>query len=184
MHEDDVKVIQAVRKAEEADDLIRLSTGVTLKAKPVSATTIIAVLASFKRPRPPVIHVATMGRDMENPLDPDYISMVRDWEMARSDALLTVFILNGTELHNKPDDMPGPSPDKKNKKDWVKKFSLLNLPMLPEDPDWRYLMWVKTLACGPAEDSKMIQEVVGRLSGVSKSDVRAAEEFPGSEETP
>lgn len=221
--EADEKVIAAI-KSDESDNLIRLSTGVVLKGHPANSTTLIAVIASFPRPKPPIYHNDRMGRDMENPDDPDYISRVQAWQVEQGDALLTAFILLGTELVSKPKGMIGPNPEfqktgkkrkrKSNsekiecpacgtwtseltcpkcgysigdgevieelvKKDWLDKFALLNLPMKPEDDDWRYLMWVKTVACQPVSDTKLIQEVVGRLSGVSKSDVQAAEEFPG-----
>lgn len=175
--EADEKVIAAI-KSDESDNLIRLSTGVVLKGHPANSTTLIAVIASFPRPKPPIYHNDRMGRDMENPDDPDYLSRVQAWQVEQGDALLTAFILLGTELVSKPKDIPAPCP-KKGEKDWLDKFALLNLPMKPEDQDWRYLMWVKTVACQPVSDTKLIQEVVGRLSGVSKSDVQAAEEFPG-----
>lgn len=175
------KVIETVRKKDEPDNLIRLSSGVVLKGKQANATTLIKVIASFPRPKPPIYHNDRMGRDMENPDDPDYLSRVQAWQVEQGDAVVTAFILLGTELYSKPRDIPGPLP-KKGEKDWLAKYALLNLPMRPEDEDWRYLTWVQTIACQSTEDPKLIQEVVGRLSGVSKSDVRAAEEFPGSKE--
>lgn len=175
------KVIEAIGTVNEPDNLIRLSTGVVLRGKQANPTALIGVLAHFPRPQPPVVYNKLMGRDMENPDDPDYKNRIRAWQVEQTDAVVNAFILLGTELSSKPKDMPGPSP-KKGEKDWLKKYSLLGLPMLPEDEDWRYLAWIKNVACQNTEDTKIIQEVVGRLSGVSKSDVRAAEEFPGSQE--
>lgn len=175
----DTKVIDALKDKDSPDDLIPLSTGVVLRGKTANATTFIAIAAMFPRPKPPIYHNTTMGRDMENPMDPDYVSRVQAWQMEQGDAILTFLILEGTELVSKPEDLPGPLP-KKKERDWLDRYKLLGLPMLPEDPDWRYLTWVKTVACREPDDLKSIQEVVGRLSGVSKTDVRAAEEFPGS----
>lgn len=178
--ESDAKVIEAGKRIGEPDDLIRLSTGVVLRGIPASSTTLIAVMAAFPRPKPPMWRDPTMGREMENYADPDYESRVNAWKSEQGDAMLTAFILYGTELVSKPADMSGPQPEKKNK-DWLLKYSLLGLPMLPEDKDWRYLMWVKTIACVSAEDTNSILEVVGRLSGVSKKDVQAAGDFPGGD---
>jgi hypothetical protein len=174
MLESEEKVLQALETG-EPDNLIRLSTGVVLKGKCAPIGTLIMVLSHFKRPEPPIYHNKTMGRDMENPDDPDYLARVQAFQIEQADGVLNAMILLGTELASKPKGMPGPDSDK-----WLDEFSLLELPMKPENERWRYLTWVKTLACPDANDSKLIQEVVGRLSGVSKSDVRAAEEFPGS----
>jgi hypothetical protein len=63
---------------------------------------------------------------------------------------------------------------------WVGDYELLRLPMNPENESWRYLTWVKFKAAPTEDDLKLIQEVVGRLSGVRESDAKAAEEFSGS----
>lgn len=181
-HETDTKVIDALKNKDAPQDLINLSTGVVLRGKMANPTTFISIAAMFPRPKPPIYHNKTMGRDMENPSDPDYIARVQSWQIEQGNAIVTFLILDGTELVSKPDDMPGPLPGKgKKEKDWLDRYSLLGLPMLPENQEWRYLTWVKTVACKDPNDIKLIQEVVGRLSGVSKTDVRAAEEFPGSE---
>lgn len=178
----DTKVIDALKNKDAPEDLITLSTRVVLRGKGVNPIIYISIAAMFPRPKPPVFHNPTMGRDMENPNDPDYIARVQAHQIEQGDAMVTLLILEGTELVSKPSDMPGPLPDKKKKeKDWLDRYSLLGLPMLPENQEWRYLTWVKTVACKDPNDLKLIQEVVGRLSGVSKTDVRAAEEFPGSE---
>jgi hypothetical protein len=177
----DEKILDALDEKE--DNLIRLSTGVVLCGKPANATALIQILASFPRPKPPEVHNATMGRIMENPDDPDYRSRVQAWQIEQGDSTLTAFILLGTELVSVPKGMCGPFPGKKET-DWLEDFELLKLPMKPESKRWRYLTWVKTVACQTADDPKLIQEVVGRLSGVRKADVQAAHEFPGSEEAP
>jgi hypothetical protein len=187
----DTKVIEAIENQEGEDNLIRLSSGVVLRGKPANATTLIQVISAFPRPKPPIHRNAIMGRDMENPNDPDYISRVQAWQVEQSNAVLTAFILLGTDMESKPEDVLGPQPvvlnngKGKDKKtvviDFLDEYALLNLPMKPQDDRWRYLTWVMTVACQTPADTEKIQEVVGRLSGVSKKDVQAAEEFPGSQ---
>jgi len=176
--ENDEAVINAIEN-EKPDNLIRLSSGVVLVGKPANPVTLIAVLSNMPRPVPPTYHNDKMGRDMENPDDPDYVSRVQMWQTTQADAMITAFILLGTELHSKPKKMPGPYDP-----DWLEDFLLLGMPSKPDSKKWRYLTWVKTQACLNTEDQKLIQEVVGRLSGVSRKDVQAAEEFSRREETP
>jgi hypothetical protein len=198
--ETEEKVIQATEDSGEPDDLIRLSTGVILRGKMANVTTLLTVLAGYPRPKPPMWHNPTMGREMENFEDPDYISRVQAWRQEQGAALLNAFILLGTEVVAKPEQIPGHMPElkkvakgKKEKgkpqefedvlvRDFLEEFELLGLPMKPQSAKWRYLKWVQTVACKTPEDTKLIQEVVGRLSGVAKSDVETAEEFPGSKE--
>lgn len=174
----DDKVLALKSKA-GTDNLITLSTGVILKAKPANSTTLIDVMAAFPRPKPPMWYNSTMGRMMENPIDPDYLERVKACQMEQTDAVLTVLIGWGTEYYSKPKDVPGPMDDK-----WLDKYSLIGLDMRPENKDWRYLKWVKHIACASPNDLQLIQKEVGRLSGISKSDVQAAEDFPGRKETP
>lgn len=196
-------VIRTIDKSGEPDDLIRLSTGVVLRGLKANTGTLISIIAAFPRPRPPVWIHPQMGREMENPNDPDYIARVSSWQTEQGNAVITAFILLGTELVSKPSDMLGPYPVMKKSKvpdgvdgggkkkfkevevisrDWIEEYELLNLPMRPENLKWRYLTWVKFKAAPEDTDLKLIQEVVGRLSGVSKKDVQAAEEFPGGKE--
>lgn len=179
MSEEVDAVVLGVKGNSGVDSLIKLSTGVVLQGKCANANTLIDVMAAFPHPKPPMFHSPTMGRMMENPSDPDYLARVQSRQMEMIDATLTVFILWGTEFVSKPKGMPSYMDD-----EWLDKYALIGLDMRPENKNWRYLKWVKHIACGDPQDTKLIQEVVGRLSGVSKSDVRAAEEFPGSQKTP
>lgn len=190
---DDVKatnVIEKLKVAGEAD-LIHLSTGVVLRGKKVSASLLIEVLTSVKRPKPPVYRNEKMGRMMENPDDPDYIEQVQAYKYEQAGVLQTVMILMGTEIASIPTGMEGPHPVKKEGRKqkaeeswpkWLGEYELLGLPMNPESEAWRYLTWAKFKAAVSDEDLRQIQEVVGRLSGIRESDTRAAEEFPGSDQ--
>lgn len=174
----DLKTAKAVEEAKNQDEsLIMLSTGVVLRGKKANPLTLIQVMSSFPRPTPPMVYMASMGREMENPDDPTYLEEVQAWKMAYSNAMVTAMIVLGTELESKPRGMPGPHDD-----GWLEEYSLLVTDLHPENKTWRYLTWVKFKAAQDEEDMMKIQEVVGRLSGVRESAVAAAEEFPGRDE--
>jgi hypothetical protein len=159
------------------DNTIRLSTGVVLRGKQANPLTLVKVMAAFPRPRPPTWRDPKMGREMENPDDPEYIERVKAWQMESSNAVLNALILLGTELDSKPKKVPGPDSD-----EWLEEYELLGVPMNPANKSWRYLTWVTFKAAGTKEDLNKIQEVVGRLSGVPEKAVAAAETFPGSDQ--
>lgn len=170
------KVVAAVDGVKKpVDNTITLSSGVVLRGKQAPPLDLIKVMAVFPRPKPPVYFNERMGRDMENPDDPDYLGRVKSWEMESSNALLNVLILMGTEFVSTPRGIQKPSDDA-----WLEEYRELGLPIHPESKSWRYLAWVTHVAVLGAEDLESIRKVVGNLSGVSEDTVQAAEEFPGS----
>jgi len=180
-----LKVMEGItNKTPGEEDFIRLSTGVVLRGRKVSSSLLIEVITSMTRPKPPVYFNEKMGRQMENLDDPDYIERVQAYKYEQAGAMVTVMISQGTEIVSVPEGMEGPHPVKKKGKkeetwpEWLAEYELLKLPMRPESAAWRYLTWVKFKAAPADEDLKLIQEVVGRLSGVREADAKAAEEFP------
>jgi len=182
----DNKTIKVLEEAEiEESNLIKLSTGVVLTGMKANPVMMIRVMAGHKRPKVPTWVDPKMGREMENHDDPDYQKALKDHEMEQSNAVLTAFILMGTELVEKlPKGMEGPHPKKVSGKliwpKWMDEYSLLDLEMKPNNEKWRYLTWVMFKAVADEKDLEKIQEVVGRLSGLSEKSVQAAEDFPGS----
>lgn len=168
-------VVSEVVEQGDDDNTITLSTGVVLRGKQAPPLALIRIMGSFPRPKPPVYFAKNMGREMENPDDPDYIERVRAWQMDSSNAMLNALILLGTELVSKPKKMEGPDDD-----GWLEEYRLLSTEMLPQNKSWRYLTWITFKAAINEKDLNLIKEVVGRLSGVPESKVKAAETFPGS----
>lgn len=172
----DTRVIRAIEDAKKPqDDLIRLSTGVVLRGKQAPPMMLLTIMSAFPRPKPPTYFMEAVGREMENPDDPDYIERVKAWQTEQSNATLAALILSGTELVSRPKEIPGP-----DEKAWLDECSLLGVPMHAENASWRYLRWVQFKAAVSADDLKVIMAVVGRLSGIPEKAVKSAEEFPGS----
>ena len=81
---------------QKADNLLTLSTGVVLMAKQASPSIMIRVMTARERPQPPMVFMQAMGREMENPDDPDYIARVQAWEMNYNNSMLNALIGLGT----------------------------------------------------------------------------------------
>jgi hypothetical protein len=175
INETDQDIANAIDAEGQADDnLIRLSTGVVLVAKQANPNILIRVMTAQERPTPPVVFIKNMGRDMENPDDPDYIKRVQAWEMNYNNSMLNALVGLGTELKSKPKAMQGPDGD-----DWLDEYKMLGLPVHPESPSWRYITWVLFKAAVIDKDTQAIGNKVKNLSGVKEADVQAAETFPG-----
>ena len=158
---------------EADDDLIRLSTGVVLRAKQANPSVLIRVMTKQKRPKKPEYFDKAMGRMMENPNDPDYISSVQAWQMDYSNGMLNVLIGKGTELVSKPDGMEGPGGPL-----WLADYKALDLPTIEDSPAWLYITWVMVIAAPTDKDLNLISGKVKTLSGTKEADVRDAENFP------
>lgn len=182
IHDVDRKIAKKLDEQGGESAEIVLSTGVILLAKPANPTMLIRAMTSHRRPNPPTHFVEAMGREMENPDDPDYISRVKAWEMQYSSALLNVLIAQGTELKSVPEGMEGPHPVKVKKEEknpvWIRDYQALGFPVIPDSPTWRYITWVMFKAAPTDKDIKLIQSKVQALSGVKEADVRDAENFP------
>jgi len=174
----DEEVAEAIEEQKKPkDNTITLSTGVVLRGKQANPLILIDVMANFPRPKPPIWKNPKMGREMENPDDPEYRARLQGWEMEMSSATLNAMILLGTELVKVPKGFPKPKDDS-----WLEEYELLGLDMRPDNDSWRYLKWVTFKAVKDEKDLEKIRDVVGRLSGVSESSVESAAAFPGSEQ--
>ena len=172
----DHEVAKAVDKAKKPeDDTVTLSSGVVLRCKQVPPLLLIKVLASFPRPKIPTWISPSMGREVENPDDPDYIARVNQWKIDSSNVTLNALLLLGTELVSVPKNLEGPDGNK-----WIEKLKSIGLETETNNESWRYLNWMVLVAAPSDDDMNIIKEVVGKLSGVPESAVAAAEQFPGS----
>jgi len=111
---------------------------------------------------------------MENPDDPDYIDRVKAWDMENNAQVLNALILLGTEFVSAPKNIESYKGNK-----WIEKYKILDMPVRPDNEDWRYLTWVTFIAAPDENDLNVIQDAVGRLSGIAEADVKNAEQFPG-----
>ena len=171
----EMNVIRTVAETKKgSQNEFTLSSGVVLRATKANPMTLITVMSRYPRPKPPTVFMQVMGREMENPDDPDYIERVKNWEIESNSQVLNALILLGTELVSVPKGVQKPSDEK-----WLNKYRVLELPVHPDNEDWRYLTWVKFVAAPDDTDLSVIQEAVGRLSGIAEADVKSAEQFPG-----
>lgn len=153
-------------------NVITLSTGVELIAKQANPIILIKVMTKEKRPEPPLVFMQAIGRYIENPDDPDYVSRVNAWEMEYNSAMLNALIGLGTELKSKPKNIPAVDSD-----EWLADYMSYGLGANPDSRAWRYIAWVQFVAAPTDQDIKRIGDAVRRLSGVPEEDVASAESF-------
>jgi len=158
------------------ENIITLSTGVELYVKQANPIILIKIMTKEKRPEPPTVFMKDIGREMENPDDPDYIARVKAWEMDYNSAMLNALVGLGTSLKSKPKGLPSPDDDS-----WIADYKQYGLPTAPDSKAWRYIAWVQFVAAPVDKDIKLIGDKVKMLSGVREEDVADAESFSGSD---
>lgn len=159
---------RAVSISKNGRPQILLSSGVVLNLTSVPKTFIYEATKAFKRPKIPTYLNEDKGRREENPNDPDYLEAVEMYAADIANAATDVAFLRGTTIQEIPDDVMGP-----DSKEWIQEMEVLGLPMR-DNPRARYLTWVKAIAAPLDNDINDLLEEVGRLTGVSESDVAEA----------
>lgn len=177
LNKSDRKIAKALDTQGQAENEIRLSTGVVLTAKQANPNVLIRIMTSVPRPEPPTYHDPMMGREMENRDHPDYKKAVEAWEMQYNNGMLNALVGLGTELKSKPKNIPGVDDDS-----WLADYRALGLPVVPDSKAWRYITWVLFVAAVKDDDTKLIMEKVKARSGVKEADVQAAETFPDGDD--
>lgn len=175
----DRNIARAIDSTGDVDqNLIRLSSGVVLRAKQANPHVLIRIMTATPRPTPPMYFNEAMGRYLENPADPDYIKQVEAWEIQYSNGMLNALIGLGTELVSVPKGMQTPKDEI-----WLKDYQAMGLAVHPESPSWRYITWVLFLAAPTKDDTTLLSSRIKALSGVKEADVRDATNFPASDKT-
>jgi hypothetical protein len=155
----------------EKKGMIELSTGIVLRAKKVPNMVYADLTRKFPRPKPPRVFIKDIGREEENPDDPNYIAALDAWNSDVALSMVDVMILLGTAIESVPEDMEKPDGTQ-----WSEDLEIIGLP-IGTNQRKRYLMWVKHYAAPSDEDIALITEQVGKLSGVSEKDVADAVKF-------
>lgn len=154
----------------EADNLIVLSSGVRLEARPVPPLLFQRVASRFSFPEPPVVYIEEKGRNEPNPNDPAYLAECKRIEEEQRVAMLDAAIMMGVRVVEIPEGIPSPDDD-----DWVGAVEYLTGERVPSDSKpIRVLMWLKYYAAQTADDLIRIEKAVISRMGIPQEMVAEA----------
>lgn len=142
-----------------------LSSGVVVKAKPlpVGYGANIARQHQTKKPKPPRLFVAELGRDEENPDDPDYLDALRQWQVDFAMSSLNLAMSFGLEIVSVPEGMMTYNSDE---------FKA-TLSFLGDDGTMPFVKWLQIIAAPTLEDLTIISNLPGFQAGVQEVGVQA-----------
>jgi len=149
------------------DGKMTVSTGIVFKIGEAAIYVLDAVRRKVKKEEPqvPVVYIKDKDRDEPNPNDPDYLKALAQWEENMTDKLTDASILMSVSVDKLPDGFP-----KVEDESWAKKLELLGID-IPDNPDERFLLWVKCCAAPTAEDIYSLFLACARKIGVPEEDV-------------
>ena len=169
-------VVKAVKEHRNGTgpEPVTLSTGIRAILKPAPAMLITDVQTQIKYPPTPVQKLDD-GREVENPMHPDYIQACKEVDEKRRDASIDVMVLFGVEL---VDGIPKDDTWIVNLR-YLEKKGKINLSELDfDDPMDREFAYKKYFVIGN-EDAQLL----ARINGITDQDLdQARESFRGQEE--
>lgn len=155
---------------------LELSNGIKITVGNIDATTYLEIVAQLQdqAPRPPQVHVKAIHQWQPNYDHPDYQKDVEKYQLVFTQRLIEFFLVDGIKSVKCPKGM-----DDWNSKTFERRLSLLRFET-SDNEDERRLKWLKIVALKDQKDLNAVTQEIARLSGVSESDVQAAETaFPG-----
>lgn len=168
-----VDIAKKIENKELDSNLIKLSTGVVLKPKKIPSLALAELANKYKPPKVPKFFNKDIGREQENPNDPDYVSELKQYELNLSTATVNTMIVLGTEIVSIPDNVMSLSSN-----EFIDLLSSFDVDTNNLNKYKLYLLWVKYVAAPEDKDLELILEGVGSLSGVVERDVeREAQKF-------
>jgi hypothetical protein len=154
------------------DDIVTLSTGIRVRLKPVAPSLIADISGSVEYPSVPLF-TDESGREMENPMHPDYIRDIDAADAKRASLVMEAMVMFAFEL---VDGLP-------EDETWLRKIEILSrrggadLTGLDVDnPLDQEFLYKKYIAVGQ-EDIRL----AGTVTGIRSEDVEAASDsFPSN----
>lgn len=163
-------------KPAEGENIV-LSSGVVLKPVTLPPLVLMEAMTAVPAPKPPVYHDKRLGREIENPDDPDYKEALGFHRLRYATGMMNSMLIFGVEIVSIPEGLASIDSD-----EWVEKLSLAGIQVMPKSKSWRKLAWLKSVAVKSAEDNSLVMEKVGSKSGVAEADVDlAAKSFRSKE---
>lgn len=153
-------------KEEQRNDLVTLSSGVTLKLKKIPILRVQEIMQRFRYPDPPKVYDKDKDRWYDNPDHPDYIARKEEIDSQRGLAVMDAVAALGTEVDSVPEGFQRPEDE-----EWIAELEFLQIPVVKDSKLARYYAWVKFVAIVDMEDMLKITEQFGVSLGASAAKI-------------
>lgn len=156
---------------------VTLSNGIILSINPVPPLMIRHAGAHLPKPKPPIVHIESKGREEENPSDPYFLEQLQDWKNMVNETAVNVLIGVGTSVVSVPSGMYLPEDE-----GWAEMAEAVGIVVNTKNAPARYLSWLRFYALADTKDVELAMGRVAMVAGVNEKDVaEAMSSFPGGE---
>lgn len=164
-------------------DRYKTKEGVVFRLKPVPPFLMMDAQRAFPAPKPPSVPNYDKDPDgkvlEENPADPEYQRLIREYNEMMGDLANGIMLTRGTEVLSVPDGM-----DKVDDGAWAEDAREFGRVEVPAVGRRRYFCWLKYVALTNMGDYEGLLKKISAMSGMTMEvDVaRATADFPNQSE--
>lgn len=157
----------------------RTPDGLVLRLRRVPQMTIYELGRKVKPPKVPLVHDEESGKDLENPLDPEYVAAMTEYTNTQGITTFTAILGLGTVLETVPDNIAPLDSD-----EWVEVLEEIGISFNSKNKMLRYVAWLKFIVLNDDKVFTQLVNAVFRFSGFStEADVQSAvDSFPSDTE--
>lgn len=168
----DAAILNSIPTADKLyPDTFQCSNGVVLKVKPVSSSLVVAAQRRHPRPTVPKWYNEDRQREEENPLHPDYIAAVRQWDIHQGTIAIHASLLLGTEIKVIPDGFPRPEDET-----WAELVKETGVDVA-DGKNARYVDWLRYYVLAANEDLQGVMAAIENVgTRIPEDEVDAAAE--------
>ena len=157
---------------------IALSNGIVLRIKPMPPLLLNDIANSIPEPEMPKIFIEEDNRYEDNPDHPAYIKALNDRANEVGIRTINAIISVGSEVVSIPDGVLRPEDN-----GWLKRTKFTNYQFDADDPEERYLAWLRFYAIATSEDLNKVNTLPLILAGLREAEVEdALQSFRSGEE--
>ena len=125
--------------------------------------------ANLPEPQVPRTYIEELGREEENPEDPDYLAACEEHDGRTFEVTSNMFLAVGTSILEVPDGVDKPDDD-----GWLQVLEAVGIPIDTSTPARRYLAWLQYYALAEQSDLLLLIGAVAARSGVQEGAVQVA----------
>lgn len=162
-------VVVALALAKESMGEAITSNGIKFKIKPVPMLLIRQAAANLPEPQAPRTYIEELGREEENPEDPDYLAACEEYNEQTFEVTTNMFLAVGTSILEVPEGVDKPDDD-----GWIQVLEAVGIPVDVGTTAKRYLTWLQCYALAEQSDLLLLIGAVAARSGVQEGAVQAA----------
>lgn len=179
-----LQIQQSIQDDKRAPRVFTTRNGVQLRLRAVSPFLVLEAQKRIVKPTEPMWYNEAKSREEPNPLDPNYVKSIDDYNTRMAEVVNDVFLANGVTLLTSGQDLPLGIPNIDDS-EWVEGIEYtLNIKVPDSGTAGRRVLWLKYCVVTHVEDLGDLIAAISVASGLVSEDQvqQAVESFRDNQE--